>query len=145
MSGVFGSGAYQVQSSANNLNLNQGSDTVLATFFVARKAVVRRYGVVSEASQGLLAPSVLNLSYSSDGGANQTAYGSGSTLAVGSARSRGVPVYRNVTTRIEVPAGSTISVRAGTAAGGTSTGRVWIEYDEEPFNGAAIPSNAVAV
>lgn len=134
---------YNEQHSANNLNLNQGSDTVLATFFIPRKARIRRYGVISEASQGLLAAMRLNLATVTPGGATATAVGAGSVLNPGGARARGVAVYKDIDERVEVDSGGLVQVRAGTAAGDTSTGRVWIEYEEDPYNGTSIVSTAV--
>ena len=133
---------YQTQSSANNLNLNQGSDTVLASFFMPQPAVLRRYGVIAEAAEGLLAPGILNAAIAVAGGASATEIAS-SNLAHG-ARARGIGVYHNFVARNEVPAGGIVQVRADTAAGGTSTGRVWIEYEPQPFAGANIPSTWVA-
>jgi len=135
---------YAQQHSANTLNLNQGSDTVLATFFFPRKATIRRYGIIAEAAEGLLAPSVLNLATVISGGATATAVGSGSNLTVGSARARGVPVYKDLASRVTVESGGLLQVRAGTAAGGTSTARAWVEYEEEPYSGGNIPTSAVA-
>lgn len=132
---------YVTEYSANNLNLNQGSDTVLASFFMPRKARIRRYGVIAEAAEGLLAPGVLNLAIAVAGGASATEVAS-SNLAHG-ARARGVAVYKDLTSRVEAEAGQIVQVRADTAAGGTSTGRVWVEYEPQPYVAANIPSSVV--
>lgn len=132
---------YRTEYSANNLNLNQGSNAVLASFFMPRKAVIRRYGVIAEAAQGLLAPGKLNLAVAVAGGASATEVPN-STLAHG-ARARGIAVYGNLASRVEVNAGEIVQVRADTAAGGASTGRVWIEVEDQPYNGANIPASVV--
>jgi len=139
----YGMGVTQVEYSANNLNLNQGSNTVLATFFFPRKCTILRYGVVAEAAEGLLSPCILNMATVIAGGATATEV-SNSNLVVGSARARGVPVYKDLASRVEVAAGQLVQIRADTAAGGTSTGRVWIEYVPEAFNGSNIPTAFVA-
>ena len=133
---------YRTEYSANTLNLNQAANTVLATFFLPRKARLRRYGVISEAAQGLLAPGVLNVATSPAGGATFTEV-TGSLLAHG-VRARGIGVYKTLPSRVELEAGSVVQVRVDVDAGGASTGRVWIEVEDEPFNGNAIPSSYVA-
>ena len=60
---------HRTENSAGTLNLNQAANTVLATFFFPRKVTVLRYGVISEASEGLLAVGVLNLAIAVQGGA----------------------------------------------------------------------------
>lgn len=142
MSGVLGSAAYVKKGETSAVDLNQGSNTVLASFYMPAGGYVRRLGVVSEAAAGLLAPSVLNVAYSTDGGATFTSIG---TLTSG-ARARAVPVYRNLEVAAAVvPANSLVAIRAQTAAGGTSTGRVWAEVQEEPLAGTSIPTTAVRV
>ena len=126
---------------ASGVNLNQGSNAVHLSTYLDGGGVIRRVGVVSEASQGLLAPSVLAVRYSTDGGANFTELG---TLTPG-AQSRGVPVYRNfATSAAKLSPGTLVQLVDKTAGGGTSTGRVWLDVEREVFNGASIPSTAVA-
>ena len=133
---------YRTEYSANNLNLNQGSNTVLASFFAPRPMTVRRYGVIAEAAEGLLAPGKLNLAIAVAGGASATEVAN-STMQPG-ARARGIAVYGNLASRVQLAAGEILQVRADTAAGGTSTGRVWIEVEDEPYVGANIPTSVVA-
>ncbi len=128
-------------------NLNQAEDTVLlsAIYFPAG-GFIRRYGVVAEAAEGLLAPNELRLRSSTDGGATYADLatnddGTNAELDVVSARARGVPVYKDV--GITVDPNTLVVVASKVAAGGTSTGRVWIEYQTEPFNGTNIPTTAV--
>ncbi|MGW8369298.1 MAG: hypothetical protein ACWGPN_11550 [Gammaproteobacteria bacterium] len=133
---------YRTEYSANTLNLNQAANTVLATFFFPRKARVRRYGVISEAAAGLLAPGALNLATSAAGGASFTEVSS--SILTHGARARGIGVTKTLGSRLELEAGSLLQVRVDVDAGGASTGRVWIEVEDEPFSGTAIPSTWVA-
>ncbi len=132
---------HKTEYSANSLNLNQGANTVLTTFFFPRKVLLIRYGIVSEASEGLLSAGVLNLATVIAGGATATEV-TGNLLAHG-VRVRGVPVYKDLTTRQALAAGTLLQIRVDVDAGGTSTGRVWIEYEEETFSGANIPSTFI--
>jgi hypothetical protein len=120
---------------------------LLAAVYFPAGGFIRRFGVVAEAAEGLLAPNELRLRRSTDGGANYTDIstddsGANAELDVVSARARGVPVYKD--TGVTILPGTLVVVASKVAAGGTSTGRVWMEYAIEPFNGVNIPSNAVA-
>ncbi|HEX5419250.1 MAG TPA: hypothetical protein VFY39_04555, partial [Gammaproteobacteria bacterium] len=83
---------YSIKEAAG-ADLNGAANTSLLSFYMPAGGILRRFGVVAEAAAGLLAPSVLKASYSTDGGQNFTDIG---TLTVGSARARGVPVYRTL-------------------------------------------------
>lgn len=129
-------------------NLNQAEDTVLlAAIFFPSGGFIRRYGVVAEAAEGLLAPNELRIRSSVDGGANYTDRstddaGGNAELDVVAARARGVAVYKD--TAITIAPNTLVVVASKVAAGGTSTGRVWMEYAQYPFNGGNIPTTAVA-
>lgn len=129
-------------------NLNQAEDTVLlAAIYFPAGGFLRRYSVVAEAAEGLLAVNELRIRSSVDGGATYVDRdtnddGSNAVLDVASARARGVLVYKDV--GITVVPGTLVVVASKVAAGATSTGRVMLEYQIEPFNGANIPTTAVA-
>lgn len=122
-------------------NLNQGSNAVHVNTYLAGGGVVRRFGVVAEATQGILASSVLALRVSYDGGATFTEL---ATLTPG-ATARGIPVVNTLSTKTaaRLSPGALLQVVDKTAGGGTSTGRVWMEIQREPLNGTSAPSNLV--
>lgn len=126
-------------------NLNQAQNTVLHSFYLPGGGAVRRYGVVSEAAAGILAPTVLKLSYSVDGGANFTDLTT-STLTPG-ARARGVPVYRNLNAAVTqaIPANALVAVRVSTDSGGAGTARIWAEIENNVYQPANIPATAISV
>lgn len=132
---------------AAGANLNQAEDTaLLAAVYFPAGGFIRRYGVVSEAAEGLLAVNELRLRRSVDGGANYADIatsdnGDNAELDVASARARGVPVYKDV--GVEIAPGTLVVVASKVAAGATSTGRVWMEYALAPFAGSNVPANAV--
>ncbi len=130
---------YRTEYSVGTVDFNQSANTVLATFFMPRKGRIRRYGVVAEASQGLLAAFEMNLNILVQGGASGTEV-TGSILDVAANRARGIAVVKTLTTRIDFNAGELVEVRVDVDAGGTSTGRVWIEVEDEPHSGSNIPS-----
>lgn len=146
MSTLKGNAAYdrQVQ---HSVDLNVAEDTVLLERYFPSGGVVRRYGVVADSANGLLAANELRLriapatapqtpvDVATDDGGNIC------SLDVASARVAGVPVY--VDLKLTVAPGETVIVASKVAAGGTSTGNVFLEFAEEPFAGAAIPSTAV--
>ena len=132
---------------ANSVDLDVAEDTVLLERYFPSGGVVRRYGVVADASEGLLAANELRLrvapatapqtpaDVATDDGGNVC------SLDVVSARAAGVLVY--VDLQLTVEPGETVIVASKVAAGATSTGNVFLEFAEEPFNGAAKPSTAV--
>lgn len=139
-------GGYK-RETANSVNLNQAEDTILLKRYFPSGGVVRRYGVVADSANGLLAVNELRLriapatapqtpaDVATDDGGNIC------SLDVASARSAGVPIYVN--TQVTVDPGETVIIASKVAAGGTSTGNVWLDFEEEPFNGSAIPTTAV--
>jgi hypothetical protein len=128
-------------------NLNQAEDTVLlAAIFFPAGGFIQRFGVVAEAAEGLLAPNELRLRSSVDGGAtyvdrSTNDAGENAELDVVAARARGVDVYKDV--GMTIAPNTLVVVASKVAAGGTSTGRVWMEYALNPFNGGNIPTTAV--
>lgn len=128
---------------ARGVNLNQAEDTVLLAVYAARPMTVIRYGVMANSANGLLAANELRLRKTTAAGVTAD-LASTEDLDVASARARGVIVYKTLTTRIDLAAGDTLILASKVAAGGTSTGDVFIEAIEYPFAGSNIPSNAVA-
>ena len=146
MHGMTGNGGYQ-RLVNHSVNLNQAEDTVLLERYFPAGGFIRRYGVVGDASEGLLAVNELRLRVA-PATAPQTPVdvatddaGNICSLDVASARSAGVIVY--VDLGLTVQPGETVIVASKVAAGGTSTGNVFLEFAEQPFNGTAIPSTAV--
>lgn len=140
----IGLGVTDFDYSANGLNLNQAGGTRLHTVFAAKPLQIQRYGVVSEASQGLLAPMRLKLQTSTDGGASWSdVTDADDILNPDGAQSRGVPVNKDMDGRVTIEAGTLVAIAIDTAAGGTSTGRVWLEYQQLPFAGNKVPDKAV--
>lgn len=129
-------------------NLNQAEDTIFIERYFPSGGLIRRYGVVGDASEGLLAVNELRLrvapatapqtpaDVATDDGGNIC------SLDVASARSAGVMVY--VDTQLTVSPGETVIVASKVAAGATSTGNVFLEFLEEPFNGGNKPTTAVS-
>lgn len=146
MSGLKGNAAYD-RATANSVNLNQAEDTILLERYFPSGGVVRRYGVVGDAVEGLLAANELRLrvapatapqtpaDVATDDGGNIC------SLDVASARVAGVQVY--VDLQLTIDPGETVIVASKVAAGGTSTGNVWLEFTEEPYAGTSKPSTAV--
>lgn len=146
MSSLKGNAAYD-RVIVNSVDLNQVEDTVFLERYFPSGGFVRRYGVVGDASQGLLAANELRLRVA-PATAPQTPVdvetddgGNICSLDVAVNRAAGVIVY--VDLGLTVAPGETIFVASKVAAGGTSTGNVFLEFTEEPFNGSAIPSTAV--
>lgn len=131
----------------NSVNLNQAEDTVLLERYFPSGGIVRRYGVVGDSANGLLAANELRLRVApatapqTPADVDEDDGGNICSLDVASNRSAGVIVY--VDTRITVAPGETVIVASKVAAGGTSTGNVFLEFSEEPFAGTSIPSTAV--
>lgn len=138
----IGLGVTSVEYSANNLNFNQAAGTALFTIYAAKPMRVQRFGVISEASQGLLAAMRLRLRRGTDGG-DTVENIDDTTLNPGGAVARGIPVYKDMEDRVIINAGETLVVAVQTDAGGTSTGRAWVEFEELPFNGYNIPDDAI--
>lgn len=142
----YGKGNY-AREVALSQNLNQAEDTVFIERYFPSGGRVRRYGVVGDTANGLLAANELRLRIA-PADAPQTPVdvatddgGNVCSLDVASARSAGVLVY--VDTLVTVQPGETVIVASKVAAGGTSTGNVFLEFEEEPFAGPQVPSTAV--
>lgn len=146
MSTLKGNAAYD-REIVNSVDLNVAEDTVLLERHFPSGGVVRRYGVVGDSANGLKAANELRLrvapvtapqtpvDVATDDGGNLCA------LDVVSDRSAGVIIY--VDTQLTVDPGETVIVASKVAAGAASTGNVFLEFAEEPFNGAAVPTTAV--
>lgn len=129
---------------AGAVNLNQAANTLLVSFYLLAGGYIRRLIVVAEAAAGLLAPGVLKLSYSLDGGATFVDV-TGATLTHG-ARARGIPVYRNFDLALaRIPAGALVAVRVSTDSGGASTARLIVEVQPEPTQPVLLTAGTVAV
>lgn len=125
-------------------NLNQAANTVLLSFYTpALGMLVRRIWLVAEAAAGILAPCVLKLSYSIDGGATFVDV-TGATVTPG-ARARGILVYRNFTARYAIPTGALVAIRVSTDSGGAGTARLGLDYEPQPFQPVNLPTTAIAV
>ena len=74
---------HRTEYSVNTLNFNQAADTVLATFFFPRRVTIIRYGIIAEASEGLIAAGVLNLAIAVQGGELADPAVGGDDFAVG--------------------------------------------------------------
>lgn len=146
MSGLKGNAAYD-REIVNSVDLNVAEDTVLLERYFPSGGVVRRYGVVGDSANGLLAVNELRLrlapatapqtpvDVATDDGGNIC------SLDVVSARAAGVAIY--VDLQLTVDPGETVIVASKVAAGAASTGNVFLEFAEEPFAGSAIPTTAV--
>ena len=117
---------------AQAVNLNQAQNTVLFTFNANKTVIIHRYGVIADAAAGLLAP--MDLKLRSIPIATGTAADLANTQLNGAAKARGLGIVKTMTERHVVTEGDAVVIAVETAAGGVSTGDVWIEYSEEPFN-----------
>lgn len=126
---------------AANANLNQAQNTALLTYIAMKPCVIQRFGVMANSANGLLAANELKVRVAPavTGTAADSAVG---TLDVAANRTRGVIVYKDAEARVEVAAGDTITVCSEVAAGGTSTGDVFLEIQELSFMDK--PTTAVA-
>jgi hypothetical protein len=117
---------------------------VLVSGYLAGGSYVRRMGIVSEVAAGLLAPTVVKLSYSIDGGATFVDV-TGATLTTG-VRARGVYLYRNLDLLLaRIPSGALVAMRTSTLAGAGNVARCILEIEPQPFSGSNIPTAAVQV
>lgn len=135
-------GRYTLIEGAAAANLNQAQNTVLLTLRVFRPMIIRRFGVVADAAAGLLAPMDLKLRYIP--GSTGTAADITGAVLNGAVKARGFGLVKTLETRVGntyVP-GDEVVLAVETAAGGTSTGDVWIEYEPLPFQVASIANIA---
>lgn len=113
-------------------DLNQAANTVLYTFTANKPVVLRRFGVIADAAEGLLAASVLKLRLVPQA-TGVAADITGAVLnSVVTARGNGI--IKTLATRIAIDAGDEVTIAVSTDAGAASTADVWLEYAEEPFN-----------
>ena len=118
-------------------NLNQAQNTVLLTFKAVRPVRLHRFGVVADAAAGLLAPMDLKLRKTPV--ATGTAADIDGAVLNGAVKARGFGLVKTLTSREEIVlAGDTVTIAVETAAGGTSTGDVFLEYEPLPFQVANI-------
>jgi len=123
---------------ALNQNLNSAQNTALLTFVAHKPIVLHRFGVMANAAAGILSPMRLKLRLTPVATGTAADISGVGNLNPGAARARGVGVYKTVGDDVTVQAGDTITLCVETAAGGTSTGDVWLEYAELPFSGTPI-------
>ena len=122
-------------------NLNQAQNTVLHTLRVLRPLRVHRFGVVADAAAGLLAPMDLKLRHVPV--ATGTAADISGAVLNGQAKARGFGLVKTLASREDdFDIGDEITLCIETAAGGTSTGDVFIEYEPLPFQVASIDNIA---
>jgi len=120
-----------------NVNLNQAQNTALVTFIAPSPVVITGFGAIADSANGLLAASVLKLRQA-PAETGTAADISDETLTFGAAAGRGEGYFKRASARIEVEAGDSIILASETAAGGTSTGNLWIEYEPQSFVGSLI-------
>jgi hypothetical protein len=118
---------------AANVNLNQAQNTALLTFKAVRTVRLHRFGVVADAAAGLLAPMDLKLRLTPV--ATGTAADISGAVLNGAVKARGYGLVKTLSSREEIVlAGDTVTIAVETAAGGTSTGDVFLEYEPLSFN-----------
>lgn len=109
-------------------DFNQAQNTVLQTFLATKAFTVRRYGCVAGAAQGLLAAMRLKLRKTPV--LTGTAADVTGTILVGAVKARGFGIVktlgRDAAAVVFLP-GDTLTVCVEVAAGGASTGGVWVE------------------
>ena len=122
-------------------NLNQAQNTVLLTYKAMRPVRLHRFGVVADAAAGLLAPMDLKLRLTPV--ATGTAADITGAVLNGAVVARGSGLVKTLATREEIlNIGDTVTVAVETAAGGTSTGDVFLEVEPLPFQVANIANVA---
>lgn len=114
-------------------NLNQAQNTVLHTYRVLKPVRIHRFGVVADAAAGLLAPMDLKLRHIP--GTTGTAADITGAVLNGAVKARGYGLVKTLETRVgaDYEPGDEIVIAVETAAGGTSTGDVWLELEPLPF------------
>lgn len=122
---------------AETVDLNQSSNTALLSFVAAKPIIIHRFGVVADSANGLLAATRLKMRETPIETGTEADL-SGTTLNPDGSVSRGNGVWKMPDSRIKVSAGDKVTVSVETAAGGTSTGLVFLEYEELPFAGTEV-------
>ena len=125
--------------SAAARNLNGSANTVLKTLRVMQPMRIHRFGVVADAAAGLKAAMKLKLRRIPV----ETGTAADITGAVlnGAAKARGFGIVKTLDTRETVlDIGDEIVIAIDTAAGATSTGDVFIEYEPLPFQVYSVPN-----
>jgi len=117
---------------SNGANLNQAADTVLHTFTARNSCIIRRFGVAADSANGLLAASVLKLQtvpLATGVAADVTGAVLNSAVVA-----RGSGIVKSLDSRLAVAAGDSVVIAVSVDAGAASTGDVWLEYSQEPWN-----------
>lgn len=127
-----------------NVNLNQSSNTTLLTVVAHKPMLLQRFGVIADASQGLLAAMRLKMRTTPIATGTTADITEMGTLNPGEAKDRGEGVYKDAEDTVRIDAGDSVEIAVDTSAGGTSTGDVFIEYVELPFAGTEIDAFSVS-
>lgn len=121
-----------------NVNLNGSENTALLTYVASKPCKLHRFGVVADASEGLLSAMRLKMrKIPITTGTAEDIDGAG-VLDPDGAKDRGKGVYKDAEERVVIDAGDSVTIAIDTAAGGTSTGNVFLEIEELPFAGEEI-------
>jgi len=113
-------------------NLNSAQNTALLTFKALRPVRLHRFGVVADAAAGLLA--AMDLKLRKTPVATGTAADIAGAVLNGQVKARGLGLVKTLASRETVIlAGDTVTLTVETAAGATSTGDVFLEYEPLPF------------
>lgn len=119
-------------------NLNGAANTALLTYVASKPIELRRFSVMADSANGLLAPMRLKLRHIPASTGTPADIAEAGILDPGGALGQGQGVHKPVEDRIRIPAGDTVTVAVSTAAGGTSTGNVALEFMELPFSGELV-------
>lgn len=137
---------YTVITSASNANFNGAADAVLVEKYLPAGGTVRRIGYVGMSATAPGTAFRVKLSYSTDGGATWTDASSFNTAAQNPSAARGQVVFKDAPSRAAatIPAGANVAVRVHTQGAASATGYAFLEVEDQPFNGANRPTNAIA-
>ena len=123
---------------ATNQDLNGSANAALLTYVASKPCRLHRFGVVADADEGLLAAMRLKMRLTPVATGTAADIDEAGVLNPGGAVARGLGVYKDAEESKVIDAGDTITVAIDTAAGGTSTGNVFLEIVELPFAGTEI-------